>query len=103
MMQGEYIGKDLRKAFRQKGDKSLNEKRIHETQKPVCLYEYLIDYYKIKGKVFDSHLGSGSNRIANYNKGNDFYACEIDKEKFEAQELRFKNEIIMQPKLIFEN
>lgn len=42
-------------------------------------------------------------KIANYNRGNDFYACEIDKEKFNAQELRFKNEIIMQPKLIFEN
>lgn len=102
MMQGEYIGKDLRKALRQKGNKKLNEKRIHETQKPVCLYEWMIDEYEIKGKVFDSHLGSGSNRIANHNRGNDFYACEIDTEKFNAQELRFQNEIILQPKLIFE-
>ena len=103
MMQGEYVGKDLRKALRQKGNKKLNEKRIHETQKPVCLYEWMIDEYEIKGKVFDSHLGSGSNRIANHNRGNDFYACEIHTEKFNAQELRFQNEIILQPKLIFDN
>lgn len=100
MFQGEYIGKDVRKALIQKGNKKLNEKRIHETQKPVCLYEWMIDEYKIKGKVFDSHLGGGSNRIANYNRGNDFYACEIDKEKFDAQELRFSNRII-QPELVF--
>ena len=47
---------------------------------------------------FDSHLGSGSNRIANYMNGNDFYDCEIDKEKFDKQEKRFELEL-MQPKL----
>ena len=43
-------------------------------------------------------MGSGSNRIANYMNGNDFYACEIDKEKFDKQEKRFELEL-MQPKL----
>lgn len=100
MMQGNYIGKNVRKALVQKGNKQLNEKRIHETQKPICLYEWIIDQYKIQGKVFDSHLGSGSNRIANYRKGNDFYACEIDELKFRNQEVRFQNEL-RQPRLNF--
>ena len=71
---------------------------IHETQTPLKLYDLIMLEYGIKGKVFDSHLGSGSNRIANYMNGNDFYACEIDKEKFDKQEKRFELEL-MQPKL----
>ena len=100
MIQGEIPSRDVRKALRQIGNKKLNEKRIHETQKPVKLYDWIINEYKIKGKVFDSHLGSGSNRIANALNGNEFYACEIDKEKFLAQEKRFK-EYLQQPKLQF--
>ena len=100
MIQGETPSRDIRKALRQIGNKKLNEKRIHETQKPVKLYDWIINEYKIKGKVFDSHLGSGSNRIANALNGNEFYACEIDKEKFLAQEKRFK-EYLQQPKLQF--
>ena len=100
MIQGETPSRDIRKALRQIGNKKLNEKRIHETQKPVKLYDWIINEYKIKGKVFDSHLGSGSNRIANALNGNDFYACEIDEEKFLAQEKRFK-QYLQQPKLEF--
>ena len=100
MMQGDIPSRDIRKALRQIGNKKLNEKRIHETQKPVKLYDWIINEYKIKGKVFDSHLGSGSNRIANALNGNDFYACEIDEEKFLAQEKRFK-QYLQQPKLQF--
>lgn len=90
MIQGEECSRDVRKSLRQIGNKSLNEKRIHETQKPVKLYDWIINEYEIRGRVFDSHLGSGSNRIANDINGNEFYACEIDKEKFDAQNLRFK-------------
>ena len=64
MIQGECASRDVRKALRQIGNKRLNEKRIHETQKPIKLYDWIINEYKIKGNVFDSHLGSGSNRIA---------------------------------------
>ena len=90
MIQGEECGRDVRKSLRQIGNKSQNEKRIHETQKPVKLYDWIINEYEVKGKVFDSHLGSGSNRIANDINRNEFYACEIDKEKFDNQNLRFK-------------
>lgn len=44
------------------------------------------------GKIFDPFLGSGSSRIAAYKKGFDFYACELDKDYFEAQENRFRKE-----------
>lgn len=67
--------------------------RFHPTQKPVSLYDWLYKTYLPNGgKVFDGHLGSGSNRIAAYKAGNiDFYACEIDKGYFEESDRRFNN------------
>ena len=49
MMQGIYCGKDVRKAIVQQGNKQLNEKRIHPTQKPVKLYEWLLMNYAKPG------------------------------------------------------
>lgn len=46
------------------------------------------------GKIFDPFLGSGSSRIAAYKKGFDFYACELDKDYYEAQEERFRCECL---------
>lgn len=64
--------------------------RIHPTQKPVALYEWIFQHYAKQGdKILDTHLGSGSSRIAAYNLGFDFVGCEIDKEYFEKQEERF--------------
>ena len=66
---------------------------IHRCQKPVKLYaEILRKNAKEGDKIFDSHLGSGSSRIAAYGLGFDFYATEIDEEYFEAQEERFHRE-----------
>ena len=67
------------------------EKKIHPTQKPVELYKYLLSRFAVKGdKIFDSHLGSGSSRIAAYEYGFDFWACELSKTYFDKQEERFK-------------
>ena len=64
--------------------------RIHPTQKPIALYEWLLKNYAKQGdKILDTHLGSGSSRIAAYNLGFDFVGCEIDKDYFDAQEKRF--------------
>ena len=64
--------------------------RIHPTQKPVSLYEWLLTNYAKEGdRILDTHLGSGSSRIAAYNLGFDFVGCEIDKEYFDKQEERF--------------
>lgn len=46
------------------------------------------------GKIFDPFLGSGSSRIAAYKKGYDFYGCELDKDYYEAQEVRFRRECL---------
>lgn len=66
--------------------------RIHPTQKPVALYKWLLkNYAKPNDKIFDSHVGSGSIRIACHDMGFDFEGCEIDKDYWEAQEDRYKN------------
>ena len=66
------------------------ETAIHPCQKPVKLYEWLLTHYAKQGdKILDTHLGSGSSRIAAYNLGFDFVGCEIDKDYFDAQEKRF--------------
>lgn len=66
--------------------------RIHPTQKPVALYQWILSKYAKQGdKILDTHLGSGSSRIACYNGGYDFWGYEIDKEYFEKQEQRFEN------------
>jgi site-specific DNA-methyltransferase (adenine-specific) len=61
------------------------EKRIHPTQKPVKLYEWLLMNYAKEGdKILDTHLGSGSIAIACHNLGFDLTACELDKEYYDA-------------------
>ena len=69
-----------------------NPHRFHPTEKPIALYEWIyMNYLPNGGKVIDTHLGSGSNRIAADKQRNiDFYGWEIDKDYFDAQEKRFK-------------
>ena len=68
--------------------------RQHPTQKPVALYKWLLSNYAKQGdKILDTHLGSGSSRIAAYEMGFDFTAFELDTEYFEAQEKRYKAHI----------
>ena len=62
-----------------------NKNRIHPTQKPVKLYEWLLMNYAKEGdKILDTHLGSGSIAIACYNLGYEFTGCELDKDYYEA-------------------
>ena len=66
------------------------ENRIHPTQKPVALYKWILSRYAEKGmKILDTHLGSGSSRIAAYDMGLDFVGYEIDPVYFQKQEERF--------------
>jgi site-specific DNA-methyltransferase (adenine-specific) len=69
----------------------------HITQKPVALYKWLLKRYATPGQlILDTHLGSGSSRIAAYDLGFDFYGCELDKDYYEAQEKRFAKHISQQ-------
>ena|SRR5690606_21173694 len=68
-----------------------SEGKIHPTQKPVKLYKWLLkNYGNGGGKILDTHLGSGSSRIAAYDMGFDFWGYEIDADYFRDQEKRFR-------------
>jgi site-specific DNA-methyltransferase (adenine-specific) len=69
---------------------------FHPTQKPVRLYDWLLkNYAQIGDKILDTHLGSGSSRIAAQKLGFDFYGCEIDEDYFNQSEKRFKEAVSM--------
>ncbi len=74
--------------------KSPNDKyRIHPTQKPVKLYQWLLKNYAKEGdRVLDTHLGSGSSAIAAHYGGFDFVGCELDEDYFNAAKERIDNE-----------
>jgi site-specific DNA-methyltransferase (adenine-specific) len=65
--------------------------KIHPTQKPIKLYEWLLANYAQPGqRILDTHLGSGSHAIACNNLGYELTACELDKDYFEASVKRIK-------------
>ena len=69
-----------------------SKNKIHPTQKPVKLYEWLLmNYAKEGNKILDTHLGSGSSAIAAHNLGYDFTGYELDEEYFKATKKRLDN------------
>ncbi len=67
--------------------------KIHPTQKPVKLYDWLLATYAKKSqRVLDTHLGSGSSAIAAHYFGCDFVGCEIDPDYYQAAKERFDRE-----------
>ncbi len=61
------------------------EHRIHPTQKPVQLYNWLLDNYAKNGdKILDTHLGSGLIAIACHYRGFDLTACELDEDYYNS-------------------
>jgi site-specific DNA-methyltransferase (adenine-specific) len=80
------LGLRICKCYTEKKDK------IHICQKPIFLYEWLLKKFaKPNDLILDTHLGSGSSRIAAYKGGFDFVGFEIDKEYYEKQEKRFND------------
>jgi site-specific DNA-methyltransferase (adenine-specific) len=72
------------------GDMKNKEIRIHPTQKPVKLYDWLLTNYAKPGqRILDTHLGSGSSAIAAHYFGCDFVGCELDKDYYDAAVNRF--------------
>lgn len=75
------------------GDMKNKEQRIHPTQKPAKLYEWLLDKFAKPGdKILDTHLGSCSHAIACNNLGFELTACELDEDYFKASVERIKRE-----------
>jgi len=72
---------------------SADPMRIHPTQKPVKLYEWLLSNYAKEGdKILDTHLGSGSSAIAAHYGGFEFVGTELDEDYYNAAKARFDNE-----------
>jgi len=72
------------------GDHNKYGEKMHPTQKPVKLYEWILkNYAQPNDLILDTHLGSGSSRIAAYKGGFNFVGFEIDCDYFNAQEKRF--------------
>jgi site-specific DNA-methyltransferase (adenine-specific) len=65
--------------------------KIHPTQKPVKLYEWLLKNYAKEGdRILDTHLGSASSAIAAYNYNYNFVGIELDADYFKAASKRFE-------------
>ncbi len=63
---------------------SIQNDRMHPTQKPVKLYEWLLNNYAKQGyKILDTHVGSASSLIACHNLGFQYVGFELDKEYYE--------------------
>lgn len=79
------------------------EKRFHPTQKPIELYDWIFRLYAKPGmKVLDTHMGSGSSRIAAYNANLDYWGYEISPEYFKLAEERFLNHAAQQNMFLME-
>ena len=79
----------------------VQKERIHPTQKPVALYDWIFKNYSKKGMVvLDTHIGSGSIRISADKNGLHLVGCEIDEEYFNKSNKRYE-EFISQSRLYF--
>ena len=73
------------------GDKS---KRLHPTQKPVDLLEYLVKTYTNPGEtVLDNCMGAGSTGVACLNTGREFVGIELDPEYYQIAKERIEQHV----------
>lgn len=94
MWRGMFQGKSITEGTTQQGNKRLNEKRIHPTQKPVALYEWLLSRYaKPNDIILDTHVGSASSLIACYNTNHKFVGFELDEYYYKASKQRLDTEM----------
>jgi site-specific DNA-methyltransferase (adenine-specific) len=94
MMQGLYVSTDLQKALIQIGNKSLNEKRLHPTQKPLKLIKWLFNFLKIFNfKVLDTNTGLMATVITSIEAKCEIVACDKEIEYFQKGIKRVKNHL----------
>lgn len=64
--------------------------RIHPTQKPIALYNWIFDHFAKEGdRILDTHIGSGSSRLSAYSRNLNFYGSELDPDYFDKMNRRF--------------
>lgn len=92
MWNGMLQGKSIEEGYIQQGNKRLNEKRIHPTQKPIAFYKWLLQKYAKPGDlILDTHVGSASSLIACYELGFDYIGFEIDEYYYKLAQNRIKD------------
>ncbi len=70
------------------------EFRIHPTQKPIVLYEWLLSRYAKAGDIIlDTHVGSASSLIACYNTNHKFVGFELDEHYYKLSKERLEREM----------
>ena len=96
MSDGELAYTSFNRALRRvkinRGQLMVEGGTIHPTQKPIKLYDWIIQNYCAEANlILDTHVGSGSSRIAAAKAGKQFIGFEIDKEYYDKQEKRFND------------
>ena len=75
-------------------DMKNKEYRLHPTQKPVALYEWLLNRYAKPGDIIlDTHVGSASSLIACRKTGHSFVGFEIDEIYYQLAKQRLDAEM----------
>lgn len=92
MWNGMMQGKSIDEGWIQRGNKALNEYRIHPTQKPVDLYRWIVREYIEPGwKVLDTHVGSASSLIAYHEAGLKYVGFEKDETIYRKAKARLND------------
>lgn len=92
MFQGKTCSRNIHQAMIQEGNKSKNQKRIHPTEKPTKLYDWLLkNYAKPDNKIIDTHGGSFSHALACHDLGYNLTIIEKEKAFFDKAIARLKN------------
>ena len=91
MWNGMFQGKSIEEGWCQQGNKQLNEKRIHPTQKPIVLYDWILSKYAKQGdKILDTHVGFASSLMACHKNGFDYIGFEKDPYYYELARKRLE-------------
>ena len=76
------------------GNMKVKEIRIHPTQKPVALYQWLLNNYAKEGdKILDTHVGSASSLIACHDLKFEYLGFELDEDYYNTATERIKKHI----------
>ena len=103
MWNGMCQGKSMKEGRVMQGNKKLNEKRIHPTQKPVALYAWCLTKFAKEGwRILDTHLGSGSSAIACEKLGYEILGIELDPHYYMAAKSRIRD-LLAEPTLFQDN
>ena len=92
MWNGMMQGRSVAFGHIQQGNKKLNQKRIHQTEKPIKLYDWqYINFTKPGDRIFSPYAGSFSDAISALKYDIEYHGCEIDKAMFKDAKRRFFN------------